>query len=195
MLECREISLRFGEKQVLSDCGLRLAPGERIALMGPSGCGKTSLLRILVGLQQPDCGNVRLSAKRVGVVFQEPRLLPWRTAAENVNLVLSDSSETLSVAEAWLSELELNDAAGLYPAELSGGMQQRVAIARALAVQPDLLVLDEPFRGLDSALRDRVLHIIRDFLPGRSLLLATHSEEEAEKLGCTILRYQNGVFL
>ena len=195
MTECRGIYLRFGEKQVLSDCTLRVAPEARIALTGPSGCGKTSLLRVLTGLQPPDRGSVRLSVKRLGMVFQEPRLLSWRTAAENVNLVLSDSSETLLVAEEWLSKLEMSDAVRLYPAELSGGMQQRVAIARALAVQPDLLVLDEPFKGLDSALRDRMLHVIRDNLPGRSLLMATHSEEEAENLGCEILRYQDGRFL
>ncbi len=195
MLECREISLRFGEIQVLSDCGLRLAPGERIALMGPSGCGKTSLLRVLLGLQKPGRGSVRLTAERIGVVFQEPRLLPWRTAAENVNLVLSDRPETLAEAEDWLNRLELKDAAGLYPPELSGGMQQRTAIARALAVRPELLVLDEPSRGLDPALRERVLRLIREDLPGRALLLATHSEEEAETLGCEILRYRDGKFL
>ena len=142
MLEMRNVSLRLGEKQILSGCDLRLSDGERVALMGPSGCGKTSLLRVALSLQAPDAGDVSCSWERIGAVFQEPRLLPWCTAAENVNLVLSDGPETAAEAVLWLDRLELGEARDLYPAELSGGMQQRLSIARALAVRPDLLILD-----------------------------------------------------
>ena len=107
--------------------------GAHIAFMGPSGCGKTTLLRVLAGLRAPDGGSVRVSPGRIACVFQEPRLLPWRTAAENVNAVLSDRAQTMPQARAWLERLELGEAAEQYPAALSGGMQQRVAIARALA--------------------------------------------------------------
>ena len=194
MLELNEISLRFGDKRVLDGCTLRLRAGEHIALMGPSGCGKTTLLRIALGLQVPDGGTVQCTAGQVAAVFQEPRLLPWRTAAENVNLVLSDGEETLPEARAWLRRLELYDARDLYPAALSGGMQQRVSIARALAVSPALLVLDEPFKAMDSALRERVMGLTAELGKNSALLLATHSEDEARALGCRVLRYQNGKF-
>ena len=195
MLELNEISLRFGDKRVLDGCTLRLRAGEHIALMGPSGCGKTTLLRIALGLQVPDGGTVQRKAGGLAAVFQEPRLLPWRTAAENVNLVLSDREETLPEARAWLRRLELDDARDLYPAELSGGMQQRVSIARALAASPALLVLDEPFKAMDSALRERVMGLTAERVKDTALLLATHSEEEAEALGCRVLRYQDGKFV
>ncbi|MBQ3803019.1 MAG: ABC transporter ATP-binding protein [Oscillospiraceae bacterium] len=195
MLELKEISLSFGRHAVLSNCSLHLAPGERIALMGPSGCGKTTLLRTALSLQQSDSGTVVCRAHKPAAVFQEPRLLPWLTALENVNLVLSDTPETLPAARAWLECMELADSAGLYPAELSGGMQQRVSLARALACEPDLLVLDEPFKGLDSALYDRILEVLKKALDGASLLLATHREEEALALGCRIVRYNAGQFV
>ena len=195
VLELKEIFLSFWGHAVLSNCSLHLAPGERIALMGPSGCGKTTLLRTALSLQQPDIGTVVCRARKPAAVFQEPRLLPWLTALENVNLVLSDTPETLPAARAWLECMELADSAGLYPAELSGGMQQRVSLARALSCEPDLLVLDEPFKGLDSALYDRILEVLKKALDGASLLLATHREEEALALGCRIVRYNAGQFV
>ena len=195
MLEMRNVSLRLGEKQILSGCDLRLSDGERVALMGPSGCGKTSLLRVALSLQAPDAGDVSCSWERIGAVFQEPRLLPWCTAAENVNLVLSDGPETAAEAALWLDRLELGVARDLHPAELSGGMLQRLAIARALAVRPELLVLDEPFKAMDEALVGRVRQTVAESLADAALLLVTHSEEEARALGCRILRYENGRFV
>ena len=195
VLELKEIFLSFGGHAVLSDCSLHLVPSERIALMGPSGCGKTTLLRTALSLQPPDSGTVVCRAHKPAAVFQEPRLLPWLTALENVNLVLSDTPETLPAARAWLECMELADSAGLYPAELSGGMQQRVSLARALACEPDLLVLDEPFKGLDAMLCDRILTVLNLSLEGASVLLATHREEEALALGCRIVRYNAGQFV
>ena len=195
MLELKDISVRYDGKSVLSGCGLSLGDGERLALMGPSGCGKTTLLRVALSLQPPDMGSVSGDPGRTAAVFQEPRLLPWRTAAENVNVVLSDTPDTMPEALSMLERVELSDAVEKYPAELSGGMQQRVSIARALAFRPDLLVLDEPFRGLDDELRGRMVSLLSASLPSASLLLVTHSEEEAEALGCRVLRYRDGCFV
>ena len=195
MLELNNISVRFDGKSVLSGCSLSLGDGERLALMGPSGCGKTTLLRVALSLQPPDTGSVSVDPGRTAAVFQEPRLLPWRTAAENVNVVLSDTPDTMPEALSMLERVELSDAVEKYPAELSGGMQQRVSIARALAFRPDLLVLDEPFRGLDDELRGRMISLLNTSLQSVSLLLVTHSEEEAKTLGCRVLRYQDGRFV
>ena len=195
MLRLEEISVRFGEKRVLDKCSLRLEKGERVALTGPSGCGKTTLARVALSLQKPDSGTVSCGFARVAAVFQEPRLLPWLTAEENVNLVLSDSADTIEEARAWLARLELGDSSTLYPSALSGGMQQRVSIARALAAKPELLVMDEPFKAMDEALRDRVLRVTADALGDAALLLITHSEQEAVDLCCRVLRYEDGRFI
>lgn len=194
MLELQNVSVSFGDKSVLSGCTLSLAPGERIALMGPSGCGKTTLLRTVLELQEPDSGAVTNSFSHPAAVFQEDRLFPWLTALENINLVLSGKAETMPEARRWLELLELGDAAELYPRELSGGMRQRIAIARALCVRPDLLVLDEPLKQLDAALQSRVAALISESCQGCAILLVTHSEAEAEALGCRVLRYRGGMF-
>ncbi len=195
MLDVRDVTLRFGEKQILDRCTIQLEEGERLALMGPSGCGKTTLLRIALSLQKPDSGSVICTASRTAAVFQEPRLLPWCTAAENINLVLSDRADTMPEAISWLGRLELLEARDLLPAKLSGGMQQRLSLARALAVKPQLLVLDEPFKAMDEALHGRILRLTSEAAKNAAILLATHSEEEARALGCRILRYRDGRFV
>ena len=173
---------------------LRFRDNEFVSILGPSGCGKTTLLRVLAGLRAPDGGSVRVSPGRIACVFQEPRLLPWRTAAENVNAVLSDRAQTMPQARAWLERLELGKAAEQYPTALSGGMQQRVAIARALAYDAPVLLLDEPFRALDAALRARVIACIAAETQGRTLVLATHDPADADALGCTVYAYDSGTF-
>lgn len=186
MLKLNHISHSYGEHTVLRDFDLTLEPGQRVALMGPSGCGKTTLLRIALGLLKPTGGSVENTFSRTAVVFQEPRLLQWRTALENVNLVLNDDKTTISTAETYLKLVELGDSADKYPRELSGGMQQRVALARALAVEGDLLVLDEPFKGLDEALRENMMALVSK--TNAAMLLVTHDEEEAASLDCEIIR-------
>ena len=186
MLELKEISHCYEANWVLQRKNLTLKPGQRLAIMGPSGCGKTTLLRIALGLVTPTAGTVRNTFSRLGVVFQEPRLLPWRTALENVNLVLGDGRDTMERAAAYLSWVGLSAAKDKLPRELSGGMQQRVAIARALAMEADCLILDEPFKAMDEALRWKVLELVNG--TNAAILLVTHEEAEARQLGCDILR-------
>lgn len=194
MIETRDLTVTYDGRAVLREVDLTVPDGAHIALMGPSGCGKTTLLRVLAGLQTPDAGTVRVEPGRMACVFQEPRLLPWRTAAENVNAVLSDRAQTMPQALAWLERLELGDACDQYPAALSGGMQQRVAIARALAYDAPVLLLDEPFRGLDAALRARVTALIADAAADKTLVLATHDAADAAALSCAVYAYADGTF-
>ncbi|MBR2047187.1 MAG: ABC transporter ATP-binding protein [Oscillospiraceae bacterium] len=186
MLELRGISHRYNDQWVLRHRDLTLNPGQRLAIMGPSGCGKTTLLRLALGLTRPTEGTVENTFRSVGTVFQEPRLLPWRTALENVNLVLGDTRETLEQAEACLARVDLAGARDKLPRELSGGMQQRVALARALAVKADCLVLDEPFKAMDGELRRSIIGLVNE--TKAAILLVTHDEEEAALLDCEILR-------
>lgn len=186
MLKLTKISHCYGQSPVLQDISLTLRPGQRIALMGPSGTGKTTLLRIAMGLLRPSAGAVENTFSTTAAVFQEPRLLPWRTALENVNLVLGDDRSTMEKAGTYLAQMGMAKAADKYPGELSGGMQQRTALARAMAAEAELLVLDEPFKAMDEALRFQVIEQVAK--TKAAILLVTHEEAEAAALGCEILR-------
>jgi len=187
------ISITF-DKTVVKNFRLEIPPGGHIAFMGPSGCGKTSLLRAAAGLLKPAKGFVRRDSDRISYVFQEPRLLPWLTALENVNLVLGGRPETLPVSRKCLEAVGLSEAADQYPAELSGGMRRRVSLARAIAFDGDILLLDEPTAGLDDAQTKDILALICDFSAGKTLLVATHSREEAKILADRIFLCRDGAF-
>lgn len=196
MICFENISLSYGNKPVLSDMTLHIAAGEHAALMGPSGCGKTTLLRLAAGLLTPDRGAVTVSTRRIAYAFQEPRLLPWRTAAENVNAVLGDKAAAMPRAMEWLEAVGLADAADKFPRELSGGMAQRVNLARALAFDGDLLLLDEPAKGLDETRRSDILALLREHASrGKTVLLATHDFREAQALADRIYVWENGRFI
>lgn len=172
----------FGDHLVLSDASFRVENGARVCFFGPSGCGKTTLMRLICGLDAPDAGRISLPEKaRLACHFQEDRLLPWYTAAQNLALVVGEA------AGAWLTRIGLPDAAGLYPAELSGGMRRRVSMARALGHKSDILLLDEPLRELDAATAEAMLRLIDESLGSRTLLLVTHDRAQAEALGCKVL--------
>lgn len=193
MIVIDRLNIAYGDTKVLKDCSLRVEKGSRIALMGPSGCGKTTLINVIAGLIAPDSGTVRVNGK-VSYVFQEPALFPWLTALENVNVVLSDKPETLPQARRWLEEAGLTDSLDKYPHQLSGGQKQRVAICRALAFGGDILLLDEPLKGLDPDTRERVADLILRECRDKTLLLVTHEQWEAQRFCQTVLTYQNGRF-
>lgn len=181
MIELKHVTCAYGEKTPIRDLTLALPDAGVIAVFGASGSGKTTLLRLLAGRIQPASGTVEgLYGKRVSMVFQEDRLLPWRTALENVALVRDGSS---GEAMRLLDAMELSAEAGKLPVALSGGMQRRVALARALNFGGDMLLLDEPFKGLDEALRARVIAAVRGRFP--LTVIATHDRAEAEALGMT----------
>jgi len=189
----------FGSTVAAQDVDLHVAPGELLCLLGPSGCGKTTLLRIAAGLERPQHGRVRIDervvadaargvwlpaeARNVGLVFQDAVLFPHLTVLENVSFGLDElpAPDRGRRALSLLEPLGLGHLARSYPHALSGGQQQRVALARALAPSPRVMLLDEPFSGLDSRLRDRIrddtLHLLE--ASGTATLLVTHDPEEA----------------
>jgi ABC-type nitrate/sulfonate/bicarbonate transport system ATPase subunit len=168
------------ERTVLADIRFSVAPGEIVGLLGPSGAGKSTLLRILLGLDTAYEGYVRHDFRRVGVVFQEPRLLPWMTVEENIRLVVTGDMKQPDVGFL-LETVQLGHAAALRPRQLSLGMARRVALARALAISPELLVLDEPFASLDArlgaALAESVARWART--TGAAVIVATHDLAQA----------------
>lgn len=170
--------------EVLAPIKFALQSGEVGVLIGPSGCGKSTMLRIILGLDREFGGRIaRPPDARIGMVFQEPRLLPWRSVEQNVRLAAP------GVSEAKLSELfkilELESHRSHFPGELSLGLARRVALARAFAVEPDLLVLDEPLASLDDALAGRLRDEIATLVGSRAVttLLVTHSLDDAVRLG------------
>jgi len=193
---------REGVFQALSDVSLDVARGEFISLIGPSGCGKTTLLRLIADLAQPTSGQLRVnggtphqarSDRSYGYVFQSPALYPWRTALNNVMLPLEiiglSAPERRARAAAALAAVGLTEASGRYPWQLSGGMQQRVSIARALSLQPDLLLMDEPFGALDEITRDKLNLHLTDLWRERNLtvIFVTHSIPEAVFLSTRVV--------
>ncbi|MBR5381966.1 MAG: ABC transporter ATP-binding protein [Oscillospiraceae bacterium] len=181
MIRFRNVYFSFGETPVFEDLTLDIP--KKCVLKAPSGRGKTTLLRLAAGLLRPDAGSVSGAPEKIAFLFQDDRLLPWLTAEENVAAVLP--GERKDEAAAWLGYVELASLKNARPDELSGGQRRRVALARALAFGGDLLLLDEPFKGLDPALTDRMAGLVLS--TGTDFLMASHSERETELMGGEII--------
>lgn len=193
-LYVRHLYHSYGLTEVLADVGLDLHAGETLALVGPSGCGKSTLLHIVAGLLTPSEAIIQSTFRGVSCVFQEPRLLPWKTALDNVALGLKALGVPRQARRR--QALSLGQRLGLaqddllkYPHELSGGMQSRVALARALATRPDLLLLDEPFSALDIGLKASLYDLMDAQVrqQGTAVLMITHDLMEAVRLADRIL--------
>lgn len=177
------VSFSYGKTTVLKDVHWRLPDKGVVCLWGASGCGKTTALRLLAGLEKPSNGKVS-GVGRVAMVFQEDRLLPWRSALENVTLVGAGAEKARDLlATLGLSEEEME----AYPAHLSGGQQRRVALARALVAESDLLLLDEPFNGLDEGTWQDVVPLIRQAAEKRPVVLVTHIREQVLALDAAVV--------
>ena len=208
----RQVSRRFGAFAALNDVSLDIPTGELVALLGPSGSGKTTLLRIIAGLDTPDSGQVLINGedniarhpreRGVGFVFQHYALFRHMTVAGNVAFGLKvrprgqrpSSAEIKSRVAALLDLVQLGWLADRYPSELSGGQRQRVALARALAIEPRLLLLDEPFGALDTKVRKELGQWLRDLHHEQAItsLLVTHDQEEALELADRIVLMSQG---
>ena len=173
MIQCRDLSLSYGDKEVLRNFSLALPRNGITALKGPSGCGKTTLLRLLAGLERPACGEVAgLLPKETAFLFQENRLLPWRTVEQHLTDVMPRPDREL--ARALLALVELEGEGERYPRELSGGMGRRLALARCLALNAPVLLLDEPFAGVDPDRARRILNRLRE--GNRAVIMVSHEE-------------------
>jgi sulfonate transport system ATP-binding protein len=182
----------FGERRILDDLDLEIAPGEFVALIGRSGSGKSTLLRALAGLDRDLVGELTVNGT-VAVAFQEPRLLPWKRVWANVCLGLRADGPR-SVADAALAEVDLTERAGAWPLTLSGGEAQRASLARALVREPTLLLLDEPFSALDALTRIAMHRLVLRLWAhhGPAVLLVTHDVDEAIALADRVLVLSGG---
>ena len=208
-LEVRGLSRRFHGQQVVNDLSLSIAPGQVTCLLGPSGCGKSTTLRMIAGLETPDSGEILIDgvqvfargrnlppeARGVGLMFQDFALFPHLTVAENVAFGLSgDRSAKAARVTELLERVNLHGYGEKHPHQLSGGEQQRVALARALAPRPQVMLMDEPFSGLDNRLRDGIRDTTLDILKseGAAVLLVTHEPDEALRMADEIALMRGG---
>ena len=184
----------------LNDFGFEASGHTFVCLVGPSGCGKSTFLNLVSGVEKPTSGKVTVTAEskdaRIGYVFQDPRLLPWRTVLDNMVYVHDEGDRKARRQRSmrFLEMVDLAHAAGMYPAQLSGGMRQRIGIARALSIEPDLLLMDEPFSHLD-AITARSLRTEMQQLwqaSGATVLFVTHDVNEAVQLSDRILMMNKG---
>ncbi|CEP78103.1 MAG: ABC transporter ATP-binding protein [Defluviitoga tunisiensis] len=177
ILKVSNLSKNYGNLQVINGWDIELEEGEKVVLVGPSGCGKTTFFRIISGLEKATGGTVDVFAQKVGYVFQEPRLFPWRTVFDNLRIIRDEEDKIEEV----IKMMSLEGFEQLIPSKLSGGMKQRVNLARALLIEPDFLILDEPFSSLDLKIKLAIMNDIEKLWSKYkfSLLMVTHDLKEA----------------
>jgi NitT/TauT family transport system ATP-binding protein len=192
--------MSYGGEPVLEGASIAVGAGQFVSLVGPSGSGKSSLLRAVIGLQQPLEGMVdrEVAPSEVAILFQDDALLPWKTARDNVALGLTlkgvGRRRALEQADVWLERLGLAGFGHRFPRHLSGGQSKRVALAQVLALEPKLLLMDEPFASLDAIVRARVIQDVASLVEREhiSVLLVTHDLEEAISLSDHIYLLSRG---
>jgi len=180
-LEIKHVYKSFGEKIVFTNLNLNFVEGKFTAIMGPSGLGKTTLINLILGILQPEHGEVvGFADRKVVAVFQEDRLLEHKNGLDNVLFVLRDAAKGKNAAWELLERAELAEDAYKKAKGYSGGMRRRLALCRALVIDFDILILDEPFKGLDATLKLKIMDMVKEKCVGKTVLLITHDREEAK---------------
>lgn len=199
MIALNDVCKSFNGRPVLNKTSLTVRKNEVAGLLGRSGSGKSTILKLVAGLARPDSGGVKVGSEKIGYIFQEHRLIPWKTALENVCFSLKangcTTGESRKTAFVSLRKMGLAGFEDHYPAQLSGGMCQRVSIARAFAVNPDILLMDEPFSALDLELKDALLAIVHEMLTHQramTVLYVTHNPDELKKIADKIYTLAEG---
>ena len=189
ILMIKEITKSYGKQKVLENISFNLNESERICIYGKSGIGKTTLLRIIAGLEKADSGKITFVGK-VSMVFQEDRLLENTDVYTNLYCVLGSRFDKAE-ADMHLKEVGLEGAGNKIVSELSGGMKRRVAIVRCMMKSSEIILLDEPFKGLDTILKDNIIRYMVKYLNGRAVIMVTHDISEAEKIQAEIIEIKN----
>ena len=175
MLNIKNLSYKYGDSIVIDDLSYEFECGKVTAIIGESGIGKTTLVNLIANLLPAPAETIITDLSKIGYVFQEPRLFDWMSALDNVSTVSNEET-----ARKILIKMGLGDALSKYPSELSGGMKQRVAIARALAYDPDLIILDEPFKGLDIETRREISKFVFGTLKNKTVIIVTHDTADLD---------------
>lgn len=195
LAEFKNVTKKYGYKTVIEDFSLEIKKNSPTVIMGESGCGKTTLLRIAAGLEKAEGGYFESNGENIAYMFQEPRLLNWKSAIDNVLAVLPKNSQEIAKKHLSSTGLDVETDGKKFPNELSGGMRQRVAFARFLAYaetsQATILLLDEPFSALDDENAKKMASLLYDFARDKTLLIVSHDESDANMLGATIVRLYN----
>lgn len=198
MIRFQKVCKSYNGLTVLNNLSFEIERNTVVSIVGPSGIGKTTILRLISGSISPDVGTVEVSGKKTGYIFQDPRLLPWRTALDNIALGLiaerRSRDEARRTAAGWMKKLGLSGFEEYFPGELSGGMMQRVSIGRALAIEPDLLLMDEPFSNLNAELKKTLITMLESILEEykATVIFVTHDTSEAVRISDKILNIQPG---
>lgn len=186
-IRLNHLTKHFDNKTVINDLSITFAEGRINCLMGPSGAGKTTLMNILLGLVKPDSGEIQgLQEKRVVAVFQEDRLIEHWDAVKNIKLVCGKDISAERIA-AELSRVGLEELEDKPVMEYSGGMRRRVALIRAMLSKNDILIMDEPFKGLDFELKKQVIGYVRQNTPGKTVIIITHDKEDVDLLEAELI--------
>ena len=195
-LQIQNISKKFqhesGNIEALSDINLEVVRGQFVCLVGPSGCGKSTLLNLIAGLENPTSGNIEIDGK-IGFIFQEPTLFPWLKVKDNVafglKILKKDKKKIEEVVDFFLRLVHLIQFKDAYPHELSGGMKQKVALARTLILNPDIILMDEPFVALDAQTREILYSELQEIwkFTRKTIIFVTHNVREAVCLGDRVI--------